>query len=181
MDDANRTVASTSAKEDFDREVKLYELYRDYVKHEDSLRGQRTGWLLTIQGFLFAALGVVFNAKASHPDVPLRWLLSILAILGVLVSISHSLRYHVQNRVYISLENRMKNSRNLIRRGEVASQDARELASSKNKIWDETLPDIRYGGAYWASLWLVVFAYHNIFIVLWISLFAINLFSNFFK
>ena len=37
----------------------VYQIYRDYMKHEDDLLNQRTTWLLVIQGFLFATLGVL--------------------------------------------------------------------------------------------------------------------------
>jgi hypothetical protein len=38
-----------------DRELELYKLFRDYVKHEDDLINNRLNWNFTIQGFLFAA------------------------------------------------------------------------------------------------------------------------------
>jgi hypothetical protein len=34
---------------------KLYEMFRDYLKHEDDLINNRLNWNFTIQGFLFAA------------------------------------------------------------------------------------------------------------------------------
>ena len=42
--------------------IKLFELYRDYVKHEDALINSRLVWNLNIQGFLFAAYGVILKS-----------------------------------------------------------------------------------------------------------------------
>jgi hypothetical protein len=69
-DGKDQTATRALAKDHLDREAKLCELYRDYIKHEDSLRGQRTGWLLTIQGFLFAALVVRCRRKIPSGQEP---------------------------------------------------------------------------------------------------------------
>jgi hypothetical protein len=57
------------ANEYFDKEVKLYEIYRDYIKSEDLLRNSRTATFLTIQGLLFAAMGVTFGAGIGRGEV----------------------------------------------------------------------------------------------------------------
>lgn len=38
---------------------KLYQIYRDYLIHEDDLMNQRSTWHLLIQGFLFATFGAL--------------------------------------------------------------------------------------------------------------------------
>lgn len=43
---------------DFER---FSEVTRQLVQHEDSLRDQRTSWLMGSQSFLFAALGIVWE------------------------------------------------------------------------------------------------------------------------
>jgi hypothetical protein len=52
------------------------------VQHEDDLRSQRLGYLLTLNGLLFAALA--FAWKGPHT----RSIVSVLAGIGVLVSAS---------------------------------------------------------------------------------------------
>jgi hypothetical protein len=54
---------------------------RSMIQHEDQLRNQRLGWLLTLNGFLFAGLGFAWS-KANG------WLVAVFAIVGVAVSIS---------------------------------------------------------------------------------------------
>jgi hypothetical protein len=39
--------------------LSLYNVYRDYMKHEDDLINQRASWHLLLQGFLFATFGVM--------------------------------------------------------------------------------------------------------------------------
>ena len=48
---------------DFQKTVKIYEIYRDYTKHEDNLIHHRMTWLLTIHGFLFATYGLTLQKK----------------------------------------------------------------------------------------------------------------------
>lgn len=52
------------------------------VQHEDDLRSQRLGYLLTLNGLLFAALA--FAWKGPHT----RSIVSVLAAVGILVSAS---------------------------------------------------------------------------------------------
>jgi hypothetical protein len=83
-----------------------FELYRDYVKHEDELINRRLTWLLTVQGFLFAAYGLTnqgYSASSSaasfainpmkdfagslpHIFASVDLLVGILAFLGVLAA-----------------------------------------------------------------------------------------------
>jgi hypothetical protein len=62
----------------------IYDLYRDYVKHEDELINRRLSWNLTLQGFLFAAYGVSFQIVGSKPY--LRLLPCVFPVVGGLVA-----------------------------------------------------------------------------------------------
>ncbi|HTT82215.1 MAG TPA: hypothetical protein VMF67_01910 [Rhizomicrobium sp.] len=44
-------------------DLPIYKLFRDYVKHEDSLINNRLSWLLTIHGFLYATYGFTIQKK----------------------------------------------------------------------------------------------------------------------
>ncbi len=48
--------------------LKLYQIFRDYVKHEDTLINNRLSWNLTIQGLLFAAYFVVVQKVDDVKD-----------------------------------------------------------------------------------------------------------------
>jgi hypothetical protein len=39
--------------------LRLYEIHREYIEHEDDLINHRSTWHLLLQGFLFAAFGVI--------------------------------------------------------------------------------------------------------------------------
>jgi hypothetical protein len=57
-------------------------IIREMIRHEDKLRADKLGWLLTFNGFLFAALGFAWDA-----DERTR-LVGVLALLGVAVALS---------------------------------------------------------------------------------------------
>ena len=57
-------------------------IIRDMIRHEDTLRDQRLGWLFALNGFLFAGLSVAWPDENSGP------LVIVLAVVGVLVAIS---------------------------------------------------------------------------------------------
>ncbi len=44
-------------------DLKIYEIFRDYIKHEDGLINSRLMWILTINGFLFTAYGLTLQKK----------------------------------------------------------------------------------------------------------------------
>ena len=69
---------------------KCYELFRDYVKHEDELINKRLSWNLTLQGLLFAGYGFslqVLNGEKSKPELVdhAKWLLVLFPVVGGLV------------------------------------------------------------------------------------------------
>jgi hypothetical protein len=43
--------------------IEMYELFRSYVKHEDTLIDHRTTWLIYIQSFLLATFGFSYQKK----------------------------------------------------------------------------------------------------------------------
>jgi len=52
------------------------------IRHEDDLRNQRLTWLFTLDGFLFATLGLVWNGEHS------TLLICALAAVGVFIGLS---------------------------------------------------------------------------------------------
>jgi hypothetical protein len=57
------------------------------IQHEDTLRDQRLGWFLTLNGFLFAALGFAWNSSPA--------LAYILGALGIFIALSSFLTLRV--------------------------------------------------------------------------------------
>jgi hypothetical protein len=55
---------------------------RSMIQHEDTLRAQRLGWLLALNGFLFAALGFAWSETDSTS------LVLIVSAVGVVVAFS---------------------------------------------------------------------------------------------
>jgi hypothetical protein len=65
-----------------DKREKRHAVYREMIQHENDLRNQRLGWLFALNGFLFAAAGVVWTTSKPEP------LLAIIAITGAVTSLS---------------------------------------------------------------------------------------------
>jgi hypothetical protein len=65
----------------------LRQVIRTMIQHEDTLRDQRLGWFLTLNGFLFAALGFAWNSSPA--------LAYILGVLGVFIALSSFLTLRV--------------------------------------------------------------------------------------
>ncbi len=57
------------------------ETIRSMIAHENQLMNQRTTWLVTVQGLLFAALGFAWDRHGAQP------LIFILCLLGTAVSL----------------------------------------------------------------------------------------------
>jgi hypothetical protein len=47
----------------FDDNIKLYETFRNYARHEDNLINNRVMWLLSIHGFLYATYGLTVQKR----------------------------------------------------------------------------------------------------------------------
>lgn len=46
-------------------QLRLFELYRDYIKHEDELINHRVGWFIQLHSFLIASYGIIFAALVT--------------------------------------------------------------------------------------------------------------------
>src|SRR3954467_7252323 len=60
------------------------EIYRQMIRHEDGLRDQRLGYLLTLNGFLFAALAFAWRRQGDEAVA----LVLVLAAVGLFVGLS---------------------------------------------------------------------------------------------
>ena len=67
--------------------VKVYELFRSHVVHEDDLIDQRTTWAVTIQGFAIAALGFSVGSSGTNPKHQLTALIITIATIGIGVAL----------------------------------------------------------------------------------------------
>ncbi len=71
---------------------------REMIWHEDSLRDQRLGWFLTLNGLLFAGLGFAWTAhNALH-------LVVVFAVLGVVVGLTTWVGMTINNRAIRQLK-----------------------------------------------------------------------------
>lgn len=57
-------------------------IIRSMIEHENALLNQRIGWLIQLQGFLFAALSFAWDKKDTH------LLGAFLSIVGIAVSLA---------------------------------------------------------------------------------------------
>lgn len=67
-------------REGFERE----QILREMIRHEDELRDDRLGYLLTLNGFLFAALAIVWNGD----DGAAMAFVVMLSIFGMVTGFS---------------------------------------------------------------------------------------------
>jgi hypothetical protein len=82
---------STTPPNDFDQLIRHYEIYRDYMKHEDDLLNHRATWHLVMQGLLFTAIGVLLQWKYEGHVIDELHLLReslifIIPVLGILIA-----------------------------------------------------------------------------------------------
>jgi hypothetical protein len=100
----------------FKQSKSLFKIYRDYMKHEDDLLNHRTTWLLVIQGFLFATLGVLgeWILPNKTPDLlrtERQFLVFVLAIVGLTIASVAYLSIKAANDAIDSLEKKWNNLR----------------------------------------------------------------------
>jgi hypothetical protein len=98
---------------DLQRLSPLYEIYRDYMKHEDDLLNHRTTWLLVIQGFLFATLGVLGEWQLPGNSLDIlyterHWLVYVLGFVGVSIAVAAFASILAANRAIDSLHGQWK-------------------------------------------------------------------------
>ena len=75
MPDLPPSASLPEPESDFEARLKLYEVFRGYIKHEDGLIDNRVTWLSQIHGFLYATYGFTLQKKieimqqvSSHVD-----------------------------------------------------------------------------------------------------------------
>ncbi len=93
-------------RKDLNRLKVLYDIYRDYMKHEDDLLNQRSTWHLLIQGFLFATLGVLGEWQTATLHFERENLVYVLAGVGVAISLSVGISTEAANDAIEALCNR---------------------------------------------------------------------------
>lgn len=80
---------ASELNEDLGRLTNLYDRLRSQVEHENELYNQRIVWLITMQAFLFATIGLLLQSRIS---ATLEWsarldgLIVVISIVGVLVA-----------------------------------------------------------------------------------------------
>lgn len=84
-------MAGADEGQDFERVERFYDRLREQVKSENDLYNQRIIWLITMQAFLFATLGLVLQAKLSLNGQGLNFLIDavfvLIAVTGILVAL----------------------------------------------------------------------------------------------
>ena len=65
--------------------LEIYRILRGYVVHENALINNRLGWLLAIQGFLFAGYGLILKEGIKNPYC--FWFVIIIFFMGISSSI----------------------------------------------------------------------------------------------
>jgi hypothetical protein len=75
MPDLPPSASLPEPESDFEARLKLYEVFRGYIKHEDGLIDNRVTWLSQIHGLLYATYGFTLLKKieimqqvSSHVD-----------------------------------------------------------------------------------------------------------------
>lgn len=80
----------------------FYTRLRSQVEHENNIYNQRIVWLITIQAFLYATVGLLFQAKVDdHCDkyaVEIEWFTGLVCFIGMYVAlISHKILTDARN------------------------------------------------------------------------------------
>lgn len=76
------------------------DIFRSLIRHEDELRSQRLGWMLTASGFLFAAIAFAWaNANSLA-------LVVVIAAVGISISISTLVGLHASTTAIRLLRDR---------------------------------------------------------------------------
>lgn len=57
------------------------QIIREMIRHENDLTSARMGWMTTLQGLLFTALGIAINCEKYKP------LVNMLPIVGIVTSL----------------------------------------------------------------------------------------------
>ena len=158
--------------DDHDRTLKLYETYRDYLKHEDGLINFRVTWFIATQAAIFAAYGLlaqdVFRTgsftygdgpfpllQAVQPFRPTPWLavVLLLCLLGGLSSITSFFSINAASRAMKTLSWRWHQ---IVLQGQE----------------NELLPALKGGGSWWAEVfgWLSARFLPAVSLIVWVAI-----------
>ena len=93
------------------------------VQHEDDLRNQRLGYLLTLNGFLFTALGFAWGAHHALS------LVVVLALMGILIAVSSFFSMQQSDAAIRELRGRARKTDGGPLAGDEPSRELAELQS----------------------------------------------------
>jgi hypothetical protein len=102
----NRPPASRPSKEEVDHFFQYYAAARAYVMSESTLIGNRVTWIITINGFLFASAGLIFQQWVEHPEfkVDAIRLFLVVCIVALLINILGWLTIHAAQQAGEAVE-----------------------------------------------------------------------------
>lgn len=138
--------------------MKLYELYRTRIEHEDNLINHRTGWFITLQSFLFTSSALV---AARLGDIAYANFVSILAGVGVAIAITTFLSVFAAHRAIrgmIDFWNEKKwhlDDKNAALLPAIAGSGKGFLAITRGKVSSIFMPPV----IVFAWLWMFVFVH----------------------
>jgi hypothetical protein len=138
---------------DFDKTIKLYEVLRDYVKHEDTAANLRLNWMLVAQPVFVTALALTFSGDEKLPDLTNRIRIAI-AIFAAMYALIFASSLFLMGKVFIDLD-----------------QKGAALRKRFPKPLELLLPNIRWGmqvppplagflslPVFFTAMWIVVVA-----------------------
>jgi hypothetical protein len=138
---------------DFDKTIKLYEVLRDYVKHEDTVANLRLNWMLVAQPVFATALALTFSGDDKLPDLTNRIRIAI-AIFAAMYALIFASSLFLMGKVFIDLD-----------------QKGAALRKRFPKPLELLLPNIRWGmqvppplagflfvPVFFTAMWIVVVA-----------------------
>jgi hypothetical protein len=147
--------------------LNIYDMYRDYVKQEDTLINFRSSWILAIQAFLYATYGAVLSkqfdniekitdlkeksflfdkiavCKLEKLDNELAMFLFTIAIAGIIISWLGFLSIRAAHMAIINVEKIFKLQHRVLQSGQF---NCREIVSVTADNTQVLLPNIVAGG-----------------------------------
>jgi hypothetical protein len=127
-------------KADFDRHVKLYELYRDQIKVEVGLRTSRMTAFLALQGLLFTAIGVTFVTRVENAAI-VFFLQIFICGAGIATAVHMVIRNRLMNETMSRITDRYHEAQQkIINTHNGVDPSTRE----ENTRWLRSLPRLHY-------------------------------------
>src|SRR5690242_18148364 len=84
---SNTTKNNTTEPDSFERSMKVYEIFREYVRNEDALANYRTTWFLAFQPFFAAAVSAPYFAKVQLAGLFGLWAPRALAGIAIALAL----------------------------------------------------------------------------------------------